>query len=144
MTQDNTNINDSNGTYREPIYKRELLEEAKDAQEPVTKVEVSDKGRTTRVHAIQEYDGVAWRVMIRHYSESDDPQSVSFSKSYHDSDVKVMRDWSGMATGRLSGPQDLPSWESMFTVFNAAMHEFNREVRGNIYSRDTDTERPTN
>lgn len=122
---------DVGGSYREPIYKRDLLEKAKDAQEPVTEVEVSDKGRTTRIHAIQEYDGVAWRVLIRQFSESDDPPSVSFCKSYHDSDVKVMRDWSSLATGRLNGPQDLPSWESLFTVFNAALHEYNREFRCN-------------
>lgn len=120
-----------NGTYCEPIYQRELLEEAKDAQEPVTEVEVSDNGRTTRIHAIQEYDGVAWRVMIRNHSESDDPPSVSLCKSHHDSEVKVMRDWSSMATGRLSGPKDLPSWESIFTVFNAALHEYNKEFRCN-------------
>jgi len=113
----------------EPIYKRELLEKAKEVQEPVTEIEVSDDGRTTRVHAIQEFDGVAWRALIRHYEPSDGQPSVSFAKSYHDSDAKVMRDWSSLATGRLSGPQDLPSWESLFTVFNAALGKFNREVR---------------
>lgn len=115
--------------YREPVYKRDLLEEAKQAEEPVTEIEVSDEGRTTRVHAIQEYGGTAWRVMIRHYSASENSASVSFAKSHHQSDAKVMRDWTDMATGRLSGPKDLPSWESLFTVFNIALHEYNREVR---------------
>lgn len=115
--------------HAEPIYKRDLLEKAKEAQEPVTEIDVSDKGRTTRVHAIQEYDGVAWRAMIRYHDHSDDPPSVKFAKSYHDSEAKAHREWWSLATGRLSGPQDLPSWESLFTVFNAALGVYNREVR---------------
>lgn len=114
--------------FNEPVYKRDLLEEAKDAQEPVTEIETTDDGLTTRVHAIQEYDGTAYRAMIKHYERSDGPPRVQFAKTRWNSDAKVMRDWSDMATGRLSGPQDLPSWESLFTVFNAALGEFNREV----------------
>lgn len=120
---------DSEQGYPEPIYKRDLLEEAKDAAEPVTEVDVSDNGRTTRVHAIQESDGVAYRAQITSREGSDSPPSVSFGESHWDSDVKTMRKWSSLATGALTGPQNLSRWESLFTVFNAALSEFNREVR---------------
>lgn len=112
--------------FREPVYKRGLLEKAKSEQTPVTETETSDDGRTTRIHAIQETDGEAYRAMIRCYEPSDSPPTVQFAKSYWDADAKVLRDWSNMATGRLGGPQDLPAWESIFTVFNAALNEFNR------------------
>jgi hypothetical protein len=126
--------------YPEPIHKRDLLEAAKSVAEPVTEVEVIHNGSSTHIHAIQECDGVAWMVMIRHHSEFDDPASVSFAKSYHNSKSKQLRRWSDMATGALSGPKDLPSWESIFTVFNAALGQFNREVRGLGDSPSTDTD----
>lgn len=122
-----------------PVYKRELLEEAKESQEPVTEVDVSDTGRTTRVHAIQEYDGVAYRAQITVHKGSDSPPGVQFGKCYWDSDVGVMRDWTSLATGRLSGPQDLPSWESLFTVFNSALGLYNREVLDDTRTVRTDT-----
>jgi hypothetical protein len=115
--------------FREPVYKRDLLEDAKDAEEPVTEVEVSDSGRTTRVHAIQECDGVAYRAQITVDEKGESPPSIQFGRTYWDSDAKVMREWLSLATGRLSGPQNLPAWESLFTVFNAALGAFNREVR---------------
>jgi len=121
--------------HERPTYKRDLLEKAKDAQEPVTEVEVNDSGSTTRVHAIQEYDGTAYRVMIKQYHGSDSPPDVEFARSRWDSDARVMRDWSPLATGRLGGPQDLPSWESLFTVFNAALGVYNREIR-NAFGSD--------
>lgn len=123
-----------------PAYKRELLEEAKDAQTPVTEVDVSENGHTTRVHAIQEYDGVAYRAQITHDDRSDSPPGVQFGKSHWDSDVGVMRDWSSLATGSLSGPQDLPAWESLFTVFNATLGVYNREVRGDVRTDPSTTD----
>lgn len=112
--------------HKEPLYQRELLEKAKGAQEPVTNVE--DDGDTIRVHAIQEYDGTAWRAMIRAYRPSDSPPSVSFAESHWEADHKTMREWSALATGRLSGPQRLPRWESLFTVFNSALGEYKRLI----------------
>jgi hypothetical protein len=119
-------------TRTRPTYKRELLEEAKDATIPVTEVNVSKSGHTTRVHAIQESDGGAYRAQITHDERSDSPPRVQFEKCYWDSDVAVMQDWSSLATGSLPGPQDLPSWESMFTVFNAALRVYNRQVRDHV------------
>lgn len=111
-------------SHERPTYKRDLLEDAKDTEEPVTEVEITDDERTVRVHAIQEADGVAYRAQIEEYLPSDSDASVSFARSRWNSDAKVFRDWSPLATGALSGPQDLSSWESLFTVFNAALDEY--------------------
>lgn len=111
-----------------PTYKRELLEESKGAQEPVTEVEYSEDGHTLRVHAIQEYDGVAYRAMIRSDARSDSDPTVSLARSRWESDVGQLRDWTALATGRLSGPKDLPAWESLFTVFNAALGAYYDET----------------
>lgn len=112
-----------------PTYKYDLLQEAKFVQEPVTEVEINNEWEESviRVHAIQEYNGTAWRCLIEDGRGDGDPR-VSFAKSYWDSDVDVLRDWSRLATGRLSGSQELPAWESLFAVFNAALGEYQREV----------------
>jgi len=112
-----------------PSYMRELLEEAKEVQEPVTEIEWTDEDRTVRVHAIQEHDGVAHRVLIKDHRRFDDGPTVSFAVSRWDSKLGVLRDWSKQATGRLGGPKALGAWERYFTVFNAALGVFNREVR---------------
>jgi hypothetical protein len=125
-------------TQTRPTYKRELLEEAKDAKTPVTEVNVSQSGHTTRIHAIQEYDGDAYRAQITHDERSDSPPNVQFGKSYSDSDVPVMQDWSSLATGSLPGPRDLQSWKSLFTVFNAALSVYNRQVRDDVRTAGTD------
>lgn len=124
-----------------PAYKRGLLEKAKEAEEPVTEVDVSKSGHVTRVHAIQEYDGVAYRAQITYDERSDSPPRVKFGRSRWDSEVGVLADWSSLATGSLPGPQNLPAWESLFTVFNSALGLFNREVRGDPRTLDTETER---
>jgi hypothetical protein len=125
-------------TRTRPTYKRELLEEAKNTKIPVTEVNVSKSGHKTRVHALQDYDGEAYRAQITHDERSDSPPKVQFEKCYWDSDVAVMQDWSSLATGRLSGPQDLPSWESLLTVFNAALRVYNRQVRDDVRTAGTD------
>lgn len=111
-----------------PTYKRELLEEAKDADGPITEVDWSDSKRRVNVNAIWAHDGVAYRVEITAHPEFDSDPQVSFARSHYDSDAGVMRDWSSLATGRLSGPQDLASWSALFTVFKHAQAEFNLEV----------------
>jgi hypothetical protein len=121
-----------------PTYKRELLEEAKNAKAPVTEIDVSESGHTTHVHAIHECEGVAYRAQITHDEHSESPPNVQFGKSYYYSDVPVMQDWSSIATGSLPGPQKLPSWESLFTVFNAALSVYNRQVRNDVRTAGTD------
>jgi len=112
-----------------PAYKRDLLREAIDTHEPVTEVDTAVDGAVVRVHAIQEYDGVAYRAAIKNDERSDQDPSVSFARSRWNSESYILRDWSSLATGALSGPQHLPAWESLFTVFNAALGVYNREVR---------------
>lgn len=116
-------------TRKRPSYKRELLERAKGTEEPVTEVDWNDSGRAVRVHAIQEYDGTAYRAQITDYVKFESSPSVKFAKSYWNADVGTLQDWTPLATGSLSGPQDLSSWESLFTVFNSALGVYNREVR---------------
>jgi hypothetical protein len=125
-------------TRTRPSYKRELLEDAKDAEIPVTEVNVNESGNATRVHAIQECDGDAYRVQITYDERVDSPPSVQFGRCYWDADVAVMRDWSSLATGSLAGPYDLASWESLFTVFNAALRVYNRQIRDDVRTAGTD------
>lgn len=106
-----------------------LVEKAIESQEPVSDFEWRRDGEELRIDAVQEFDGTAWRASIEYREWSDGSPSVSFSKCQPQADHEHFRGWTAMATGRLSGPQNLPAWESLFTVFNAALHEFNREVR---------------
>lgn len=112
-----------------PTYKRELLEEAKDADGPVTDVDWPKSGRRVNVNSIWAHDGDAYRVEITAHPEYESEPNVTFAHSSYDSDVGVLRDWSSLATGRLTGPQDLASWSALFTVFKHAQATFNLEVR---------------
>ena len=114
--------------HEEPYYKHELVEKAMAAQEPVSEVEWSDDERTLRVFAIQEVDGTAWFASIEDYLPGDGSPSVDFKSCYPHSEHRTFRKWTSLATGRLTGPQKLPDWESIFTVFNVALSAYTREV----------------
>ena len=111
-----------------PLY-QDLIDEAQESEEPVTVVsEVSDHRHVYR--AAYEVDGTVWRADIDTVDERekfDSTPSVKFARCYPDSDADIMREWSSLATGRLSGPQKLPAWESLFVVFNAVLGLYTRE-----------------
>lgn len=119
------------------VIHQDLIEKARDAEQPVTEVIDEKYAHRTIYRAAQFRDGVVWRAdidTVDDREEFDSTPSVKFSKCCPDSDVKVLRDWSPLATGRLSGPQDLPAWEALFTVFNAVLHEYNDKDR-DAYAR---------
>lgn len=115
---------------RSVIY-QDLIDSALESEEPVTDIdEISD--HRTVYRAAQEVDGTVWRAdidTVDEREEYDSKPSVSFARCHPDSDVRTMRKWSSLATGRLSGPQKLHDWEALFTVFNAALGVYNREVQ---------------
>lgn len=109
----------------------EFVDRAMRSQEPVT--ETREVGKYRRIYSAAQYDPdreVVWRADIDadHHPEWDTDPSVSFSKCYPNSTVSVMQDWSSLATGRLTGPQDLDSWNALFTVFYAALDHYHSEV----------------
>lgn len=110
----------------------EFVERAMNSQEPVTRIDECGEYRTRYESA--QYDPneeIVWRCSITYDShpENDSEPSVEFNRAMPKAEVNTLQKWSSVATGRLSGPQKLGSWESMFTVFNAALGLFNREVR---------------
>lgn len=114
------------------VYVEHLVERAKEAEEPVT--EISREMDTRPLyHAVQEHDGTAWRVTIDTGDirpEYDSTPHVTFARCFPDAEWEAMREWSSLATGRLSGPQSLPAWESLFTVFNAALRLYHDDEDG--------------
>jgi hypothetical protein len=108
-----------------PVYCRHLVEMATGAQEPVT--EVDDTGSRVHYRAVQERDGKVWFVEITDGEYYDEP-NVAFRRSVPDSEAEILRKWTSLATGRLSGPQQLPAWEAIFTVFNAALGLYQKEA----------------
>lgn len=111
-----------------PYTDRDLLREALDEQEPVTKVEERSDGAVVHVAAIQEYDGTAYRCTLTHDERSGNEPRVSFYQAHWNSSAEIIQGWSPLATGCLSGPQHLGRWESLFTVFNAAIGTLYEEV----------------
>lgn len=110
----------------------ELVDRAMRSQEPVT--EVREIGEYRRTYTAVQYDPkteTVWRAYIDadHHPDYESSPSVHFSKCHPTSSAKIMQKWTSLATGRLSGPQGLSAWESLFTVFNAALGVYNREGR---------------
>lgn len=121
----------------------EFVDRAMRSQEPVR--EIRESGEHRRIYSAAQYDPsseVVWRADISadHHPDYETTPSVKFSKCYPTSSAEGMQKWTALATGRLSGPQDLEPWESLFTVFNAALGLYNREVRQNDRSLRTETE----
>ena len=114
------------------VYQADLIERALVAEEPVTKVDRTYDHHTL-YHAIQEVGGVCWRCTLDTVDEREEYESsisVQFAKCWPKSDSKAFRQWSSMATGRLSGPQSLSSWERLFTAFNAVATLYHDDVEG--------------
>lgn len=110
----------------------EIVDRAMRSQEPVT--EIREVGEHRRIYSAVQYDPddeVAWRSDIDAdlHPDYDTTPSVKFSKCHPTASSETLQQWTSLATGRLSGPQDLPHWESLFTVFNVALGLYNREVR---------------
>ncbi len=115
---------------REPfIYEEELVYDAVESDEPVTKISRTSDHRTL-YHAFHEVDGTCWRATIDTLDEREEYDStprVKFSRCSPDADLAMLREWTDLATGRLSGPQTLPEWESLFTVFNVALGLYHQD-----------------
>lgn len=110
----------------------EFVGRAMRSQEPVT--EIREVGEHRRIYSAAQYDPeteIVWRVDIDadYHPESDRSPRVKFSKCRPTSGHEHFQKWSALATGRLNGPQNLADWEALFTVFNAALGLFDREVR---------------
>lgn len=58
--------------------------------------------------------------------------SVRFYWCYPNADHEKLREWTSVATGRLHGPQNLKSWEPLFTCFNAALGEYYDNIEGEV------------
>ena len=106
----------------------EFVERAMQSEEPVTETRSSGGSRT--IYSAAQYDPetmVCWRADIAHDLRTDGSPHVRFSKCRPTADHEILRDWSPLATGRLSGPQCLPAWEALFTVFSAALTFYHQE-----------------
>lgn len=115
-----------------PMLYPEFVDRAMRSQEPVT--EIREVGEHRSIYSAAQYDsgtGVVWRADIDadHHPDYEHEPTVKFSKCHPTSSAEIMQKWSALATGRLGGPQQLGAWESLFTVFNAALELFNREGR---------------
>lgn len=109
----------------------EFVDRAMRSQEPVT--EIREVGEHRRIYSAAQYDRdseAVWRADIDavHHPDYDATPSVGFAKSYPTSDTRVLQKWTPLATGRLGGPQKLGPWESLFTVFNAALSVYHEEA----------------
>ena len=106
----------------------DFVEHAMRSEEPVTETRSSGEDRT--IYSAAQYDPDAemcWRADIAHDTRSDGSPRVTFSKCRPTADHETLRDWSPLATGRLSGPQRLPAWEALFTVFNTVLAFYRQE-----------------
>lgn len=104
------------------VYREDLVEHALAREETVLDVDWVGDTRCL-YHAVQERDYTVWRATldVDYYPDSDTTPSVKFARCHPHSDADVMQKWTSLATGRLSGPQDLKPWRRMFAVFEAAV-----------------------
>ena len=108
-----------------------FVERAMNSHDPVT--EIRSLGDTRKVYSAAYYDQgteTCWRADIDHDPRWDGGAGVSFSRCSPTADHGTLRDWSPLATGSLSGPQKLPAWRRMFTVFDAVREFFDEEYYG--------------
>jgi len=109
----------------------ELVDRAMRSQGPVT--EIRELGTHRRVYSAAQFDlesEIVWRANITDYGpEFDSAPNVTFSTCCPTASPEIMQEWTSIATGRLSGPQKLAPWESLFAVFNAALRCYNQEGR---------------
>jgi len=123
-----------------------FVNQAMRSQEPVT--DIREVGDYRRIYSAAQYDpdsGAVWRADIDadHHGEYDTTPTVSFAKSFLESNAESMQTWTEIATGRLGGPQKLEPWESLFTVFNAALDLYQRETPKTIPPVDGSTRHST-
>lgn len=110
----------------------EIVDRAMRSEEPLTEIrEFGDDGRIYSAVNYDPEDEVAWRADIDadHNPDYDSIPSVKFSKCRPTADSEALQQWTPLATGALGGPQELPDWEALFTVFNEALDLYNREGR---------------
>lgn len=108
-----------------------FVDAAMRSEEPVTWEYHFTENRV--IYKAAQYDPdaeVVWRADIEdnRNPEYESTPSVSFHKCYPTSRAEIMQSWSPLATGRLSGPKELPAWEALFTVFNAALQAYHGEI----------------
>ena len=115
----------------------EFVDRAMRSQEPVT--EIREVGEHRRIYSAAQYDPdneTIWRADIDadHHPDYDSTPSVTFAKSYPTSDAQALQEWTVLATERLGGPQKLGPWESLLTVFNAALGVYREEAPSTDFS----------
>jgi len=125
------NRSDSNRNFGEEwrdttdILHPELISRASQSSGVIT--DVTEKGTAQIVRAVLDAGNRFYRCDIRWAnSHSDDPR-VSFKKCHPYSDAKVTRKWTSIATGRMSGPQEMEQWTHLMTVFDAARNRYQLE-----------------
>lgn len=109
----------------------ELVDRAMRSQEPVADHEwIGDHRFIVRAAQFDPDTETVWRanIDVDTHPEYDTPPSVGFSKCYPLATEDWLQTWTALATGRLSGPQKLPAWETMFVVFNAALTEYHAAI----------------
>ena len=107
-----------------PPYKHEFVQKCLDTDGVVTEIEEKRYGHAYFA-GIEDAGGWVWMATI----ETDNGEgldggerapSVTFRKCLPGHELHVLHSWSTVAVKRLSGPSDLVSWRSIFTVFHAA------------------------
>lgn len=109
------------GPWGNPVICQDLIRDAQQSETAVTQIE--ERKSTTIVRAAEERDGVVYRCNLDHDDRTDSPASVRFAKCRPEHESEHFRDWSPLATGRLFGPQKLPEWDALLSVFCAAKEE---------------------
>lgn len=107
-----------------PPYKHEFVQKCLDTDGVVTEIEDKRYGHAYFA-GIEDPAGWVWMATI----ETDNGDGldgdervpdVTFRKCLPGHELHVLHSWSTVAVKRLSGPSDLNSWRSIFTVFHAA------------------------
>lgn len=104
---------------------RNLANRAIASTHPVTAV--ADHDTYTVYRAAVERDGTVFRADIDTMddrAEFDSTPRVSFHTLRHRDDAGKLSGWHSVATGHLSGPQELPQWRGLTTAFEAALERY--------------------
>lgn len=136
MTMDD--IDESDVEHLNMLYPK-LVYRAMKSHDPITNIkEISETRKMyTAVYFNQENE-TAWRAYIDvdNYGGYDESPSIHFSKCYPNSSYESMEKWSALATGRLSGPQDVHSWHSIMKVFNTSYELYQNDIQDKIDAQD--------
>lgn len=130
-TDNTSDASDQEPPLRLDMHYPELVEEAIQIDGPVT--QVSQSGRDRTIYRAVQYDQAtqtAWMcyIDVDTYPERESSPTIHFSRCHPRGKTQSLREWTSVATGRLSGPQTLTPWKQLFAVFTAA-HQLYQEPR---------------